>query len=212
MECPLCHSEDHNDFYSDRLNQFFSCNNCYGLFRPADNIPDARSEKARYQIHNNDVNDPGYRNFVRPLVDHVLMNYKADRSVGLDFGAGTGPVIAVMLEELGYQVELYDPYFHPDTSVLERPYDYIICCEVIEHFQDPEKEFKILKELLKPNGRLICKTDIYREGINFERWYYKNDPTHVFIYRKASLQWIANTFDLELEFIDSRSPVFSLPA
>ena len=212
MLCPLCRNKDPQQFYQDKLNHFYQCPNCSGLFRPADNIPNSAAEKARYETHNNDVNDPGYRNFVKPLVDHIKTNFSASDSIGLDFGAGTGPVAAVMLSEAGFQINLYDPYFHPDISVLGTTYDFIICCEVMEHFNDPAEEFKTLKTLLKPNGQLLCKTDLYHQGIKFEKWYYKNDPTHVFIYTKNTLEWIAKEYNLKLSYIDDRSPVFSLPS
>ena len=82
----------------------------------------------------------------------------------------------------------------------------------MEHFHKPDEEFLILKGLLKPGGSLLCKTDLHHPEINFEKWYYKNDPTHVFIYTKDSCHWIAKHFGFELEFIDDRSPVFKLPA
>lgn len=209
MNCPLCNSPKHLLFYKDKLNTFYRCGECVGLFRPKENIPDPIAEKARYLTHNNDVNDPGYRNFVRPLVDHISANFKAEESMGLDFGSGPGPVIAVMLKELGYSVNLYDPYFHPNKKVLENSYDYIVCCEVMEHFKDPAKEFGKLKKLLKPGGQLICKTDLFHKEIDFEKWYYKNDPTHVFIYSPETLRWIAKNLELKLDFVDQRSPVFT---
>ncbi|WP_435577655.1 class I SAM-dependent methyltransferase [Gilvibacter sp.] len=178
-----------------------------GLFRAADNIPSANQEKERYLTHNNDVNDPGYRNFVAPFVNHITRHFNTDQT-GLDYGAGTGPVAAVMLEESGYEVKLYDPFFHPDPTPLDDTYDFIICCEVMEHFHQPDVEFEKLKGLLKPNGQLICKTDLYDEKLNFEKWYYKNDPTHVFIYHQKSLEYIAKHLGLELSYIDSRTPVF----
>jgi hypothetical protein len=75
---------------------------------------------------------------------------------------------------------------------------------VIEHFYHPEKEFRLLKNLLQPNGRLYCMTHIYNPKIDFENWYYKNDPTHVFIYQEATLIWIKNNFNFASVTIDNR--------
>jgi len=33
-------------------------------------------------------------------------------------------------------------------------------------------------------------TDMYDSKIDFSRWYYKNDPTHVFFYSSETFQWI----------------------
>lgn len=209
--CPLCHSKDVVPFYKDRLNHFWQCKKCLGLYRDPTNVPKPADEKARYLTHNNDVNDPGYRKFVSSIVDYILSNFNTHYK-GLDYGAGTGPVAAVMLQEAGYSVNLYDPFFHPQTSPLEHTYDFIICCEVMEHFHDPKLEFEKLHALLNPGGALICKTDLYTEDIDFKKWYYKNDPTHVFIYHKNSVEQLAVSLGYELNFLDERTIVFKRPA
>ena len=66
---------------------------------------------------------------------------------------------------------------------------------MIEHFYTPIKEFALLKNLLLKGGILYCMTDIYNQDIDFSSWYYKNDPTHVFIYQKNTINWIKNEFD-----------------
>ena len=211
LTCPLCHSKDALPFFKDRLNHFWQFKNCSGLYRDPANLPKPAEEKARYLTHNNDVNDPGYRKFVSSIVNYVLSNFST-QSKGLDYGAGTGPVAAVMLEEAGYSISLYDPFFHPQTSPLDHSYDFIICCEVMEHFQDPKIEFEKLYALLNPGGALICKTDLYAANIDFKKWYYKNDPTHVFIYHKNSVEQLAASQGYELNFLDERTVVFKRPA
>jgi len=98
--------------------------------------------------HNNDVNDSGYHKFVSPIVNAVLNDFLPEHK-GLDFGAGTGPVISKLLTDRNYQIKQYDPYFFNLPELLQKKYDYIVCCEVIEHFYDPDKEFQLLKSLLK---------------------------------------------------------------
>jgi hypothetical protein len=53
-------------------------------------------------------------------------------------------------------------------------------------------------------------TDIYNENIDFHKWYYKNDLTHVFIYHKKTIEWIKNNIGFDDVFIDERLIVFSL--
>lgn len=161
-------------------------------------------EKHRYDQHNNDVSDPGYRRFVEPLVDKIKQNY-GPRASGLDYGAGSGPVASVMLQEKGYiNIDCYDPYYYPDRSVLDKPYHFIMCCEVIEHFHQPEDEFKLLRSLLLPGGSLFCMTEIYEDSVDFEGWYYKNDPTHVFFYHHRALRWIEKEYAFNDLRIDKR--------
>lgn len=60
----------------------------------------------------------------------------------------------------------------------------------MEHFHEPLKEFKMLQKMLLANGKLYCKTAVFANQKPFEDWYYKDDPTHVFIYQEATLHWI----------------------
>jgi hypothetical protein len=165
-----------------------------------DSHPLPEREKKRYESHNNDINDPGYRDFVMPLVNEVREKFPAT-SRGLDFGSGTGPVATSILREQGYHVELYDPFFSNDMQKLETTYDYIICCEVIEHFHNPASEFRLMRSLINPKGGLICMTELYREDNDFKKWRYKDDETHVFFYHPISLEWIKSEYSFSsLEF------------
>jgi len=150
-------------------------------------------EKARYETHNNDVHDPEYQRFVSPIVSSALRDLSPSHS-GLDFGAGTGPVISKLLRDQGFNIVQYDPFFHDHPALLEDTYDYIVCCEVVEHFCLPSREFALLKRLLKPQGILYCMTELYRQGIDFSNWYYINDPTHVFIYQSTTMEWIRQEY------------------
>lgn len=189
MNCPLCKHHG-SPFYE---NVFFLCAECGGIYRHKSFYPNPAEEKARYETHNNDVNDERYHQFVAPLVSAVLQDF-APHDTGLDFGAGTGPVISKLLQDKNYNIVQYDPFFHNHPELLDFKYDYIVCCEVIEHFHSPEKEFRLLRKLLKPNGIIYCMTHIYNQDINFDSWYYKNDPTHVFIYQLKALEWIKINF------------------
>jgi SAM-dependent methyltransferase len=197
--CPLCQNSG-KTFHDD---EFYLCDNCLGIFRPKRYYLTASEEKSRYEKHNNDVNDIRYQQFVSPITSAVLKEF-SPKDVGLDFGAGTGPVISKMLLDKEYTIKQYDPFFHNYPDLLKTRYNYIVCCEVIEHFYDPQKEFGLLKRLLKPKGILYCMTHIYSPDIPFANWYYKKDPTHVFIYQKETFEWIKNQFDFSLMTIDKR--------
>ena len=200
--CPLCNSKS-EVFYNAPKQLFFCCNTCSGIFLSRNLLPTDKEEIERYQYHNNDVNDLGYQKFVSPIVDKVKANFNNTHK-GLDFGAGTGPVLSKMLQETGYQIKQYDPFFHNYPELLNEKYNYIASCEVIEHFHHPYKEFELLKKLLLPNGKLFCMTDIYNPSIDFASWYYKNDPTHVFIYQKETFEWIKTTFNFSEILIEKR--------
>ncbi|NHN24314.1 class I SAM-dependent methyltransferase [Flavobacterium jejuense] len=186
--CLLC-NESATVFCEKPNHLFYKCDNCQGIFRPKHTFFDTSSEKKHYEQHNNNVNDLGYQKFVEPLVNAILKDFSPNDK-GLDFGSGTGPVISKMLHEKGYQVENYDIFFENVPEKLTQKYNYISCCEVMEHFHEPLKEFKLLHSMLLPNGKLYCKTELFQNQIPFENWYYKNDLTHVFIYQETTLHWI----------------------
>ncbi len=206
--CLLCKSTNTTIFYKERQHTFFKCSPCLSVYRDPDTFLTLTDEKNRYLSHNNDVNDPRYQEFVSPLVLAVINDF-CPGSKGLDFGSGTGPVVAKLLSENGYNIALYDPFFHPNIVPLSDVYDFIVCCEVIEHFHHPEKEFNLLKGILKPGGKLYCMTHLLSEDTEFSSWYYKEDPTHVLFYSEENLNWIRDKIGFSEVKITGRLIVFS---
>lgn len=198
--CPLCNSQSKLFFESKKL--YNICLKCSGIFVHRNFLPSYDNELLRYKKHNNDVNDLKYQAFVYPIVKSVLNEF-SENNKGLDFGAGTGPVISKLLKEKKYNIKEYDPFFKNDPELLENKYDYIICCEVIEHFHNPQKEFKLLNSILNKNGILYCMTSIYKKDIDFKNWYYKNDLTHVFFYQKETIEFIKEYFKFKYFSVDN---------
>ena len=188
MKCILC-SSNTSLFYTENNKTYYQCSHCESICLDTQNFPSNNEELERYLEHNNDIEDLGYQKFVQPIVVSVLENFNKNHN-GLDFGCGPGPVISKLLKDKNYNITPYDPFFANNQRALTKKYDYIVCCEVIEHFHNPLKEFKLLKSLLKPNGKLFCMTDLYAEDINFKKWYYKNDQTHVIFYHKNTFNYI----------------------
>ena len=200
-KCPLCNTLAEK-FYED-TQRYYQCPNCDGIFVDETQLPDHQSEKERYELHDDNTEDEGYRKFVSPITTHITRDF-SKKAKGLDFGAGTSQIITKVLQERGYNIVSYDPYFHPHKELLEEKYDYIASCEVIEHFYHPAKEFYLLRSMLKEEGKLYLMTDIYDESIEFGKWYYKNDPTHVFIYTRRTFEWISTKFGFQNLSIDKR--------
>ena len=204
--CPLCNSAA-TLFCEKPKHLFYKCNTCEGIFRPKYTFLTAEEEKSHYEKHNNDVFDERYQAFVSPIVNAILNDFSPEAK-GLDFGSGTGPVIAKMLTDKGYQVQNYDLFFENDVALLNQKYDYVSCCEVMEHFQQPYKEFELLKSLLLPKGKLYCKTEVFNNQKPFENWYYKDDFTHVFIYQPKTLKWLKKEFHFSNLIIKEKLIVF----
>lgn len=193
MNCPLCNTS--LDYKID--DQYFVCSECNAYVKDVNLWFDNNKEKNHYEQHNNDINDYGYINFSAPVTNTILELFSND-TLGLDYGCGKGPVITDQLKKKGYQVDLYDPYFYPDDSYLQKEYDYIFSCEVFEHFYHPKQEINKLKNILKKDGLLIIKTHLYNNQTDFKNWYYRKDLTHVFIYTFKTFDYIAKKFGLEI--------------
>ena len=190
--CPLCSGRG-QFFYKNKNSLFYKCDICCAIFLDRPFLPDIEDEKSRYHKHNNNANDPGYQKFVNPIVSNIVGDFST-RHKGLDFGAGSDSAVSKLLKERNFQIEQYDPLFHAFPELLEKKYDYIACCEVVEHFHHPNKEFAMLKKLLLPGGKLYCMTAVYNEETDFNTWYYKNDLTHVFFYHRKTFEWIKKEF------------------
>jgi SAM-dependent methyltransferase len=193
-QCPLCSNHKVSLKLAKPTGQrYFDCHTCGLIFLGAEFLLKPETEKACYLNHKNDVEDLGYQKFVSPIIDYVSKNISLN-SQGLDFGAGPGPVVTSMLRKLGYDMTMYDPFFWDDKLALDRSYDFIVASEVAEHFHSPAKELLKLKAILKDEGQLILMTEIFDDQIDFAKWYYHLDSTHVVFYRSESLEWIRSHF------------------
>src|SRR3990167_1783863 len=117
--------------------------------------------------------------------------------LGLDHGSGKDSAIHYLLKQRQYQLEKYDPFFvnHPERLQTEK-YDYIVVCEVAEHFYDPCAEFEKLKSLLKSGGTLFVMTSLWSQDVDFINWSYRRDSTHVCFY---SVKTFSTQFTVEVE-------------
>ncbi len=192
ISCTLCGNEAH-PFGRVRERDFYECATCRAVIMDPNFYVDREDEVYRYETHDNDVNDPRYQNFVSPLVDEVKSDYPPSYS-GLDYGSGTGPVAAKLLRDAGYEITTFDPFFERNPGAFLHNYDFIITSEVVEHFHHPAREFRLLKEMLKPEGNLYCMTLRYSDEIDFEDWHYAQDETHVIFYRDETAEWIRSAF------------------
>lgn len=208
MSCILC---NHSALLFAEISRktFYACQNCGGMMRAKNQWLTSRKEEQRYGKHENDVEDLGYQQFVKPIVKAVQKDFTPATN-GLDYGCGPGPVAAKLLTDAGFSITLYDPFFYDQPAVLNEKYDFILCCEVMEHFYNPMEEFRRLFKLLKPNGKLYCKTGLLtaENRKNFAQWWYKNDPAHVFFYSEKTLQYIQQKFDFKKVTVSEELIVF----
>lgn len=211
--CPLClsgdvrlHFERQDEHSGHRA--YWLCQTCGMVFLdPALRWPPAR-EKARYDLHQNNPHDGGYREFLNQLATPLGAKLKRGMR-GLDYGCGPTPTLALLFEQHGVHVDNYDPFYFPDLSLLHRNYDFLSCSEVIEHFYDPRGEFARLDELMRPGGHLGVMTQVLGAPEAFGTWWYHLDPTHVCFYQRATLDWIARWRNWRVEYPSQNVAIFA---
>jgi len=202
--CPLCSQANCLFAATYFRRNFFKCSACDLLFVDPSQILSEAEERARYESHNNDIDDPRYQDFLRPLLELTCQQFRPG-SKGLDFGAGPGPALAEMLRKRDYEISLYDPFFWPEKAPLETQYDFILTSEVVEHFSNPRREFHRLRSLLKPSGALFIMTLLHSSATDLSQWYYLKDPTHVCAFSETTFHWIRREFQFKsVEFHSSR--------
>lgn len=198
--CPLCGAGGGLPFCQDRRREYYRCPHCLLVYVPPGQRLSAAQEKAEYDLHRNDPDDPGYRRFLGRLFEPLQARLQP-ASRGLDFGCGPASALPPMLVAAGHTVALFDCFYAPDRSVLQRRYDFITATEVVEHLHRPGEELRALWGLLRPGGVLGLMTKLVLDREAFARWHYKDDPTHVCFFSRETFVWLARRLDAGLELI-----------
>ncbi|KGE04042.1 class I SAM-dependent methyltransferase [Pseudohaliea rubra] len=199
--CPLCSGASTTPFSEDRRRPYRRCPRCALVFVPPLWRPTPAAERAEYDRHENRLDDPGYRRFLARLATPLLAALPPAQA-GLDFGCGPGPALAAMLGEAGHRVALYDPFYAPDPAALALGgRDFITATEVVEHLHQPGLELARLWARLRVGGVLGIMTKHLRSRAAFDRWHYKNDPTHVCFFSRATWRWWAAGRRARLVFV-----------
>ena len=208
--CPLCGSEPIRQLVAIDSKTYWRCDVCHLTFLSSDFYLSPADELARYLLHENSPEDSRYREFLSRLTNHLIPKLPVGAK-GLDFGSGPGPTLSVMLEEGGFPMDIYDPYFASDTAPLGRTYDFITCTETVEHFHHPAKEFQRFDHMLRHGGWLGIMTEMLESDEDFPNWWYHTEPTHVCFYKQETMAWIAARYDWRVEFPQKNVTLFYKP-
>ena len=201
--------------YFDTVNNpivrnYYRCSNCDLIFCDPKVLLKAEVEKSRYAFHENHILTKGYENFLRELLDPIIEI--AGKAVkGLDFGSGPYPMMVELAKSNNLTLDFYDPYFAPNDSVFKNKYGLIVCCEVVEHFNQPAKSYDQMISLLDTGGFLGIKTGLYQERENFSRWHYVQDDTHISIHTEKTMDWITRNWNLSVVYRKKNVTIFKGP-
>ena len=202
LYCPLCEATAVMDYASDKIRNYVSCGKCRLVFVPNKFHLSPSDEKEIYDQHQNNPDDSGYRVFLSRLLTPLVERLEPNRT-GLDFGSGPGPTLSVMLSEKGHEMDIYDPFYAPDTVCFDSSYDFITATEVVEHLSAPGEELQRLWSLLRPGGWLGVMTKLVIDQAAFSNWHYKNDPTHISFFSRDSFTQLADGWGTNAEFFGS---------
>ena len=208
MSCIICHSSQIEIFAEINTKTYWKCHTCLGAYLDKAHFLSEADEYTHYCTHENNIDDPLYRAFLSRLIIPLKQRIQKHTN-GLDYGCGPGPALAAILQEEGYFMNKYDPYFFPDASLLDKKFDFITCSETAEHFSNPHREFSQFGEMLSPKGILGIMTSFIPSDEAFENWYYLRDPTHVVFYCETTFKTIAKQRRWIAEFPDKNIVLFT---
>jgi len=197
--CLLCGHTETILQHRDRFRPYFRCRICGLVFVPPAYHLNLETERARYRLHQNRFDQPGYRRFLRRIMTPLLPELQPGFQ-GLDFGAGESGVLAELLTQAGFPTVGYDPFFAPQRQRLTRTYDFVTCTEVCEHLRQPLADFQQMLRLVRPGGWLAVMTQLTDAVDDFTGWHYLSDQTHIGFYGIATFNWIADFLQRPVRF------------
>jgi pseudouridine kinase len=196
--CVFCES-DSIDTLEVRNRTYYACRSCGGIFLDRTQMLEPAAEKARYEKHENGLENKGYRayleDFMRTVLEFSVGTPTGSGFTVFDYGSGPEPAFVELLRENGYDARGFDPYFAPDTPVFPGGAALVTALEVVEHFADPPGDFTLMAACVRPDGLLAVRTQLLPAvpdiGAFFGGWWYREDPTHVSFYSEKALQLVA---------------------
>ncbi len=204
--CKICKKKA--DCYSEgeEMPIYYWCINCGYISIEEDKIISREEEKERYLKHENTIDNKGYVNMFEEFIQKTITPYSKGRNTVLDFGCGSGAVLAALLRGKGYGVDIYDIYFAPEKVYKNKNYDIITATEVLEHIKNPLSILKLLKNHLTKKGIIALMTLFHPDDrMKFKKWWYRKDPTHISFYDPKTFQYIADILNMRILMINDKN-------
>ena len=199
-DCRICGGHTH-PLVDDELDVTYDvCQTCGFIYKQPLYHLGLDAEKSRYLSHHNADDNVSYVTYLQAFIETSIHPLQGIQTI-LDFGSGPNPVLRRLLEQDGYVVADYDPFFHDDKSYRDNHYDLIVLTEVLEHIHHPLSAMEHLVDLLNDQGRILIMTQFRTMNETaFLNWWYRRDTTHVGFFNDKTFATIAKRLSLTIEY------------
>lgn len=208
--CKICQADTKVMTDVKKNLSYYRCGSCGFVYLDDEAVIDSQSEKRHYELHNNSFECTGYVEMFEKFIAKAVTPYAKDVQTALEFGCGSGPVLAELLRQQGLEVDQYDLYFYPEKVYEGKAYDLITSTEVFEHLKEPIKILTMLTQHLAKDGYLILMTKFPPvDDKVFLNWWYRRDVTHISFFTPKSFEVMAKKVGLRVvTTIDENIVVF----
>jgi len=204
MMCALCNSDSCKQYAHYNQRHFYKCSRCELVSIPENERMDFEKERARYALHDNTRENTDYRDYLNSFAAYLQKIPVAHPRI-LDFGSGPERVLENILSEKSIDCASYDPLFEIGSHALQRTYDIVVLCEVVEHMRDVGRELGRIRNLLNPHGYVLMRTELYDSHTDFESWWYAKDITHIHFFRLTTLLSVADILQKGITFTNAKN-------
>ncbi len=206
IPCILCGEQASIIRHAHVKQVFYCCDTCGFAWRDRSSLVTFAEERLTYDQHRNSVKDPVYMSYFRKFINAAILPFCKTGRKGLDFGSGPSPVLATLLSrDEGYEMDIYDLHYAPETVYQGKQYDLITTTEVVEHLPDPLVWFEQFRDLLLPGGILAVMTLLHEgDPERFLQWHYPRDLTHISFFTQETMRCLASRTGLELIYSDGK--------
>ena len=196
--CKVCNSATSNIRENKNNLNYYRCQHCGFIYLDDTHIVDSQIEKKHYDKHENSFESLGYVKMFEQFIDKAIDPYIENIESALEFGCGSGPVLAELLRRKGLEVDQYDLYYFPKKVYEGKRYDLITSTEVFEHLKEPTDILKTLANSVNNMGYIIIMTQFPpTDDRDFLNWWYRRDITHISFFTPKSFEIMGKSVGLK---------------